>query len=82
MESVELMFIIAVFLFLIFSWRTVNPKMDWNYETGERLLWYNDPFDSCERKSIVIWKNKQYIFIKNQENNGILQVKKQLGFSH
>lgn len=59
MESVELMFIIAVLFLLVFAWRTIDPKLDWNCETKEKLLWYNDPFDSYTRKPIVIWKSKQ-----------------------
>ena len=58
MESVELMFIILFVFLLIYAWKTINPQFDWNYYTGEKLLWYNDPFDSCQRKVIILWKNK------------------------
>ena len=58
MESVELMFIILLVLCLFFAWIKINPKLDWNYQTGDKLLWYNDPFDSCFRKAITIWKRK------------------------
>ena len=59
MESVELVFLLLVLFLLIFTWRTINPKFDWNYETGEKLLWYNDPFDSCTRKAVTLWRKKQ-----------------------
>jgi hypothetical protein len=59
MVSVELMFVILFAFLLILTWRTINPKLDWNYETGERLLWYNDPFDSCTRKAVTLWRVKQ-----------------------
>ncbi len=38
----------------IYVFRVIDPKIDWNYETGEKLLWYNDPFDSCKRKVVTI----------------------------
>lgn len=60
MESVEIMFVLLILLLLIFAWKTVNPKLDWNYETGEKLLWYNDPFDLCKRKAVVLWRTKQH----------------------
>lgn len=53
---------ILVFLFIpIYLWIIINPKLDWNYETGERLLWYNDPFDLYfrSRKSIVLYRKKE-----------------------
>lgn len=49
--------VLAIVLFL--AWRAIDPKLDWNYETGERLLWYNDPFDVYYRKSIVLYTKKE-----------------------
>lgn len=59
MESVELLFSLLFFFLLIYCWRVINPKLDWNYETDERLLWYNDPFDLYSRKSIVLFKKRK-----------------------
>jgi hypothetical protein len=58
MESVDLMFFILLLVVVIFAWQKINPKLDWNYQTGDKLLWFNDPFDSCQRKAITIWKRK------------------------
>lgn len=58
MESVELMFLLLILLLLIYAWKTIDPKLDWNYETEERILWYNDPFDCYKRKSIRLWRSK------------------------
>lgn len=54
--SIHLLFVIFGALLLIYIWRTIDPKLDNNYETGDLLLWYNDPFDKCERKAIKLWK--------------------------
>ena len=58
MESVEMMFLLLAILVILFAYKRIDPKLDWNYETGERILWYNDPFDSCQRKAIILWKKK------------------------
>jgi hypothetical protein len=59
MESVDLMFFILLVVLVIFAYVRINPKLDWNYQTGDRLLWFNDPFDSCKRKAITIWRRKK-----------------------
>lgn len=58
MEAVELMSLILFILVAIFTYNKINPSLDWNYETGEKLLWFNNPFDSWKRKAIVLWKKK------------------------
>lgn len=58
MNAVEIA-IVAVILFVIINgWNILNPKLDWNFETEERLLWYNDPFDHFTRKSIRLYRKK------------------------
>ena len=47
--------ILVVYLIAIVT----NPKFDWNYETGEKLLWFSDPFNSFKRKSVTLWKSKK-----------------------
>lgn len=42
----------------IYVYKIIDPKTDWNYETGDKLLWFNDPFDSCRRKAVTISKGK------------------------
>ncbi len=53
-----IIFSILILFLLIYCWFIIDPKLDWNYETGERLLWYNDPFGLYLRKSIVLYKKK------------------------
>ncbi len=48
---------IYVLLFAIvavYVYKIIDPKLDHNYETGDMLLWFNDPFDSCIRKAVTI----------------------------
>lgn len=52
---------LLILLVLVFAWKHIDPKIDWNYETGERLLWYNDPFDIYRRKRIVLYVDKSKI---------------------
>ena len=57
--SLELaVFCLLILCIVFYVWRVVDPKLDWNYETGERLLWYNDPFDIYSRKSVKLWTKK------------------------
>lgn len=58
MESVDLMFSVLLVVLVIFTYVKIDPKLDWNYQTGDKLLWFNDPFDSCQRKAITIWKKR------------------------
>jgi hypothetical protein len=45
--------IITVLIITILSLLLVyQPKLDWNYETKQLLLWYNS---NNERKYIVLW---------------------------
>jgi len=56
MATVEVMFVLLMVLLLIYAWRDVNPKIDFNSVTGHYILWYNDPFDCHERKAFILWK--------------------------
>ncbi len=51
-----------LYVFLIFTlgyiYSKIDPKVDWNYETGDRLLWYNNPFDHYRRSSVKLWTTK------------------------
>lgn len=58
MQQIEWILLLLISFSSIFIWSIINPKLDWNYETDERILWYNDPFDNHTRKSIVIYKKK------------------------
>lgn len=58
MDTAELMFVLLIVFLLIFVWRYMNPKIDYNTETEHYLLWYNDPLDYGERKVITLWKRK------------------------
>lgn len=53
-----IIFLFPIVIFIIYCLRIINPKLDWNYETEEKILWYNDPFDHCIRKTIVVYKKK------------------------
>lgn len=55
-ELVLLLFLLLVFAFAIDK---LKLKFDWNYETGELMLWYNDPFDIYMRKFTVIYRKKK-----------------------
>lgn len=57
MESLLIVLLLLVVIFYVFT--VINPKFDWNYETGEKLLWFNDPFDSLRRKAVTLWKTKK-----------------------
>lgn len=57
-ETVDVMIVIAVIFLFHFAYTKINPKLDWNYDTGERILWYNDPFDLCTRKAVILYKKK------------------------
>lgn len=51
---------VLLLLFVLgFAFARINPKFDWNYETGEKLLWFNDPFDSLKRKAVTLWKTNK-----------------------
>lgn len=50
------LFLLACFLYVLIA---MNPKLDWNYETEERILWFNDPFNYGLRKSIVLYKKSK-----------------------
>lgn len=52
MEALFSLLVIAIVYLLI----RMNPKLDNNYETKEKILWYNDPFSYYTRKHIVLWK--------------------------
>jgi len=54
----ELAFLFLIFLVLCYGIARIDFKLDWNYETGERILWFNDPFDSCTRKFFVLYRKK------------------------
>jgi hypothetical protein len=56
MESLLIMLLLLVLMYVL---AVINPKFDWNYETGEKLLWFNDPFDSLKRKAVTLWKTKK-----------------------
>lgn len=58
MKSVEVMFFLLVLFLLIYTWRIIDPKVDDNYETGEKLLWFNNPFNLCKRERITLWKKE------------------------
>lgn len=51
-----------LYIFFLFTFGyiyvKIDPKVDWNYETGDRLLWINDPFDHYRRKSFKLWRVK------------------------
>lgn len=34
-----------------------NPKLDWNYTTGERILWITNPLDG-ERLPIILYVDR------------------------
>jgi hypothetical protein len=53
-----LFYYIFSFILIVYVWSFISPKLDWNFETKERLLWYNDPFDHFTRKFIVLYKKK------------------------
>lgn len=53
--SVVLIIILLFTLYTVF--KQINIKFDWNYETGERLLWFNNPLNIYERKVIVLYKD-------------------------
>jgi len=55
---------ILIMLILWYLWHFLEPKLDWNYETGERILWYSDPFNYGYRKSIILYIDRTKI--KNQ----------------
>jgi hypothetical protein len=55
----ESLLIMLLLLGLMYVLAAINPKFDWNYETGEKLLWFNDPFDSLKRKAVTLWKTKK-----------------------
>ena len=52
-----------LYIFFIFTfgyiYSKIDPKIDWNYETGDRLLWYSNPFDNYRRTSVRLWTIKQ-----------------------
>jgi hypothetical protein len=54
MESYYIMIWILFVLFVVTGVLT-DPKLDINYETEERILWYTDPIDN-KRKFITLWK--------------------------
>jgi hypothetical protein len=56
MENLSVLLLLLVLIFVYFK---INPKFDWNYETGEKLLWFNDPFDSLRRKAVTLWKTNK-----------------------
>lgn len=56
MDTVEVMFIFLMVFLLFYVWFEINPKIDYNTETSEYLLWYNDPFDCKARKVITLWR--------------------------
>lgn len=56
-EIIFVLFIVALAA-ITFIWLKVAPKIDTNYITEEKILWYNDPFDFYVRKHIVLWKIK------------------------
>lgn len=50
---------LGVLALLVYTWKKINPILDYNTETEEEILWYNDPFNSCKRKFITLWKTKK-----------------------
>lgn len=53
MDSLSVLLMILVILFLI---KELDPKLDYNYETGHRVLWYNDILSGFTRKFIKLWR--------------------------
>jgi hypothetical protein len=51
--------IILLLLGLIYVYNVINPQLDYNNVTNEKIIWFNDPFDCCTRKSIVLYKNRK-----------------------
>lgn len=47
---------LGVLALFVYTWKKINPKIDYNTETEEHILWYSDPFNSCQRKFITLWK--------------------------
>lgn len=52
------LFILLLVAGIVYIYFEVDPKIDFNTETGDYLLWYNDPSDQKIRKSIPLWKAK------------------------
>lgn len=46
------------FLLLFFGCLILlEPKLDWNYQTNERILWFNIPWEN-KRTFIVLYKRE------------------------
>jgi hypothetical protein len=53
--------IVLIIFMLWFVWSALDPKLDWNHETGARVLWIYNPFNNYERKSIQLYIDKSKI---------------------
>lgn len=58
MNKIEIMGLVILLFLLIDLWFKINPKLDFNTETGDKLLWYNDITDSMKRKFTTLWRIK------------------------
>lgn len=56
MDSVTIIFSISLIVLTIHGLYKINPKLDVNNITNERILWYTDPSDFYTRKYVVLWK--------------------------
>ena len=54
----EVLFVLLLVVVVIYVYILIDPKLDWNYETSEKLLWFNDPFNSLKRKAVTLWRKK------------------------
>lgn len=50
------LFVILCIIAVTFVLMEVDPRLDYNYETEERILWYNDILNGFTRKFITLWK--------------------------
>lgn len=52
-----IMLIVGVLLILYYTYK---PSVDYNPETFEYILWYNDLHDMyMSRKHVIVWRTKQ-----------------------
>lgn len=42
----------------IYTYKAIDPKIDNNYETKEKVLWFNNPLNNLFREYITLYKIK------------------------
>jgi hypothetical protein len=53
-----LIIILQIILFIAIVF--LNPKLDWNYETGHRILWITNPFNN-QRIFLILYRDESKI---------------------